>query len=56
MQKINFENLPSTNTPISAENLNQLQTNVENAIPTNINIVNLIYPVGSIYIGVNNAK
>lgn len=29
MEKINFENLPSTNTPINAENLNQLQNNVE---------------------------
>lgn len=32
MQKINFQNLPSTTTPINATNLNQLQTNVENAI------------------------
>lgn len=33
MVKINFENLPSTNTPLSAENLNLLQDNVEDAIP-----------------------
>ena len=32
MTKITFENLPSTNTPLSAENMNLLQTNVENAI------------------------
>lgn len=32
MDKINFQNLPSTTTPLSAQNLNQLQTNVENAI------------------------
>lgn len=32
MQKINFQNLPSTTTPINATNLNQLQTNIENAI------------------------
>lgn len=32
MQKINFQNLPSTSTPLNATNLNQLQTNVENAI------------------------
>lgn len=32
MQKINFQNLPSTSTPINATNLNALQTNVENAI------------------------
>lgn len=36
MNKINFENLPSTNTPINAENLNQLQTNVENALTENV--------------------
>lgn len=29
MQKINFENYPSTNSPINATNLNQIQTNVE---------------------------
>ena len=33
MQKITFEDLPSTNTPINATNLNQLQTNVENGMP-----------------------
>lgn len=32
MQKITFENLPSTNTPLNANNLNTLQDNVENAI------------------------
>lgn len=32
MQKINFENLPTHSTPLNATNLNQLQTNVENAI------------------------
>ena len=32
MQKINFQNLPSTTTPVNATDLNQLQTNVENAI------------------------
>lgn len=29
MNKINFENAPSTNTPLSAENLNQMQANME---------------------------
>lgn len=32
MEKINFKNLPDTSTPLNAENLNQLQTNAENAI------------------------
>lgn len=32
MEKINFQNLPSTETPINSTNLNQMQTNIENAI------------------------
>lgn len=32
MQKINFQNLPNTTTPINATNLNAIQTNTENAI------------------------
>lgn len=32
MEKINFKDLPNTDTPINSSNLNQLQTNVENAI------------------------
>lgn len=43
MEKINFENLPSTNTPINANNLNQLQNNVEEAI-------DLVHPIGAVLI------
>jgi hypothetical protein len=32
MQKINFEDYPSTNTPIDADNLNDLQDNMEEAV------------------------
>ena len=32
MQKINFQNLPNTTTPINATNLNAIQTNTETAI------------------------
>lgn len=32
MQKINFQNLPSTTTPINATNLNAIQSNAETAI------------------------
>lgn len=32
MDKINFENRPSTNTPINAKNLNRMQDNAENGI------------------------
>lgn len=39
MDKINFEDLPSTNTPIDATNLNKLQTNVEKAfIKSSLNV------------------
>lgn len=34
MDKINFQNLPNTTTPVNATNLNQLQTNVENTLNT----------------------
>lgn len=34
MNKIEFKNLPDTTTPLNAENLNLLQDNVEDAIPT----------------------
>lgn len=34
MQRINFQNLPNTTTPVNATNLNQLQTNVENTLNT----------------------
>lgn len=43
MTKINFTNLPDTSTPINATNMNQLQTNVENAInATQISLENEI--------------
>lgn len=32
MEKINFEDLPSTDTPVNADNLNSLQDNIEKAI------------------------
>lgn len=32
MEKIIFQDYPSTETPLNAENLNQVQTNIENAI------------------------
>lgn len=32
MQKINFQNLPSTSTPLNASTLNQMQDNIESAI------------------------
>lgn len=50
MQKIDFKNFPDTSTPLSAANLNQLQTNVENAFA---DVWKIVYPVGSIYISVN---
>lgn len=46
MEKIDFENLPSTNTPINANNLNDMQDNIETAINT-ILPVGIIMPYGS---------
>ena len=43
MEKIIFEDLPSTKTPLNAENLNKIQENVETAInETNTNLKTLI--------------
>ena len=37
MEKINFQDLPSTSTPLNSANLNQMQNNMENAIiPTKL--------------------
>lgn len=47
---IDFENFPSTATPLSAENLNSLQDMIQAAIAESWKI---IYPVGSIYISTN---
>lgn len=33
MNKINFQNLPSTSTPVNATNLNKIQENVEKEVP-----------------------
>ena len=32
MDKINFKNLPNKTTPVDAENLNQMQNNIESYI------------------------
>lgn len=50
MEKINFENLPSTNTPLSAENLNLLQTNVEDAINDNTDMLIGNTPAGDMVV------
>lgn len=48
---IDFENFPSTATPLSAENLNDLQDMIQAAIAESWKVV---YPVGSIYISMNS--
>ena len=47
-ERVNWENLPSTNTPVNADNLNKM---VEKS-----DLLNLIYPVGSIYMSVNSTS
>ncbi len=49
MQKINFQNLPSTSTPVNATNLNAMQTNVEN-------VFNGTEPMGNIKVDTVTTK
>lgn len=42
MDKINFQDLPNTTTPVRASNLNQLQTNVENVFNGTVPMGNII--------------
>ena len=44
MDKINFEDLPSEETPINANNLNQMQDNIENGINVNSERLNELLP------------
>ena len=46
MGKIIFEDYPSTKTPIDASNLNAMQDE----------LINLIYPIGSIFMSVNSTN
>ena len=48
-ERVNWENLPSTNTPVNADNLNKMDEGIAN-------VVDLIYPVGSIYMSVNSTN
>ena len=59
MQKINFIDLPNTTTPIDADNLNQVQTNVENdlGLLTNLNTTsktNLVNAINEVNNSVGN--
>lgn len=47
--KTDWENLPSTDTPVTANNLNKIEDALEA-------VYNMIYPVGSIYMSVNNVN
>lgn len=47
MKKIDFKDLPSTNTPLSAGTLNTLQDNMENAIT---DLLDKIFPIGRVIV------
>lgn len=49
MEKINFEDLPSTNTPYNADTFNTLQNNAENAIEYSRGETITINPTGDGY-------
>lgn len=54
-ERVNWENLPSTNTPVNADNLNKMDEGIANAVEKS-DLLNLIYPVGSIYMSVNSTS
>lgn len=57
MDKINFNN--NSSPYINDKNLNQLQDNIENELNAKVNtsdLIDLIYPVGSIYMSANNVS
>lgn len=54
-KRVNWENLPSKNTPVNADNLNKVDEGIANAVEKS-DLLNLIYPVGSIYMSVNNTS
>ena len=54
-ERVNWENLPSKNTPVNATNLNKMDVGIANAVKKS-DLLNLIYPVGSIYISVNSTN
>ena len=54
-ERVNCKNLPSTNTPVNADNLNKIDEGIANAVKKS-DLLNLIYPVGSIYMSVNNTN
>ena len=54
-ERVNWENLPSTNTPVNADNLNKMDEGIANAVEKS-DLLNLIYPVGSIYMSVNSTN
>ena len=53
--RVNWENLPSTNTPVNADNLNKMDEGIANAVEKS-DLLNLVYPIGSIYMSVNSTN
>ena len=54
-KRVNWENLPSTKTPVNADNLNKMDEGIANAVEKS-DLLDLIYPVGSIYMSVNSTS
>ena len=54
-KRVTWENLPSKNTPVNADNLNKMDAGIANAVEKS-DLLNLIYPVGSIYMSVNSTN
>ena len=54
-ERVNWENLPSTKTPVNPDNLNKMDEGIANAVEKS-DLLNLVYPVGSIYMSVNSTN
>ena len=54
---LNWQDAPDhKTTPINAENLNHIEEGIQNAYADILQIYNAIYPVGAIYMSVNNVN
>lgn len=56
MQKINFQNLPNTTTPINATNLNLLQDNIEDVFDSYETMGNLVKISLSVFISASDTN
>lgn len=55
-KKKEWKDLPSKDTPINADNLNKIENQLETLTNLQDQLLNMVYPVGSIYMSVNSTS